>query len=106
VVSGHDDDLALAAEPFADRAQHGLSRLHRLPRATLGQLDDVAEEDQPRDAVESLEQRLERLAMAQHVTPEPGSEVEIGDHEGPHAGREDATPAVDGRRLSPGAAAS
>ena len=73
-----------APEPRAERAQHRLGDVHRLARAPLQQLHDVAEQHQPLDAVERGEQRLERLGAAQDVAAETGAEVQIGDDEGGH----------------------
>jgi hypothetical protein len=50
VVAGHEHDLAVAGE----RPQHRLGGLHRLDRPSLGQLDDVAEQDEPVGAVQRL----------------------------------------------------
>ena len=86
-----------APEPRAERAQHRLGDLHRLARAPLQQLDDVAEQHQALDAVQRGEQRLERLGAAQDVAPEAGAEVQVGDDERASRGRDDATPT--GRRL-------
>ena len=86
MVAGHDDDLVLAAQPLAERAQDRLGDLHRLSRATLRQFDDVAEEHETLDAVEGVEQRIERLIVAQDVAAQAGAEVQIGDDERGHAG--------------------
>ena len=86
VVAGHDDHLALAAQPRAERAQHRLGDLHRLARAPLRQLDDVAEQHQALDAVERGQQRVERLGAAQDVVAQAGAEVQVGDDERGHAG--------------------
>ena len=60
-------------------------------RAPLQQLDHVAEQHQPIDAVERGEQRLERLGAAQHVVSQAGAEMEIGDHERAHGWRRSHT---------------
>ena len=73
-----------APEPGAERAQHRLGDVHGLARAALQQLDDVAEQHQPLDAVQRGEQRLERLGAAQDVAPEAGAEVQVGDDERGH----------------------
>ena len=52
---------------------------------------DVTQQHQPLDPVQRGEQRLERLGAAQDVAPEPGAEVEVGDDERGHCGRDDAT---------------
>ena len=62
-----------APEPRPERAQHRLGDVHRLARAALQQLHDVAEQHQPLDAVERGEQRLERLGAAQDVAARDGS---------------------------------
>ena len=69
VVARHHDHLGAPLDPGADRAQHRLGDLHRLRGAVLEQLDHVAEQHQPVDALERGEQRLQRLAAAQHVPP-------------------------------------
>ena len=86
VVARHDDHLGRAAEPRAERPQHRLGDVHRLARAPLEQLDDVAQQHEALDAVQRGEQRLERLGAAQHVAPQTGAEVQVGDDERAHAG--------------------
>ena len=51
-----------------------------------GQLDDVAEQHEALDAVEGVEQGIERLIVAQDVAAQAGAEVQIGDDERGHAG--------------------
>jgi hypothetical protein len=82
VIAGHDDHLALGAQPLAERLQDRLGDLHRLLGTALEQLDDVAEQDQSIDFVERAEQGLERLGAAKHVAPQAGAEMEIGDDQG------------------------
>ena len=93
VVARDDEDLGLAPEPRAERAQHRLGDVHRLARAPLQQLDDVAEQHQALDAVQRGEQRLERLGAAQDVAPETGAEVQVGDDEGRHGRADGGIPA-------------
>ena len=104
MVSGDDDDLAVRSHRLADRPQHRFGDRHRLLRAPLHQLDDVAEEDQPVDALERGEQALERRGSAQHVVLEPRAEVQIGDEQGAHAA-DDSRAAVRARSARPQAAA-
>ena len=85
VVAGHEDRLAPGAEARADRPQHGLGDLHRAARAALEQLDDVAEEHEPVDAVERAQERVERGVDAQHVAAQARAEVQVGDDERAHA---------------------
>ena len=86
VVARHDDDLGRAAEPRPERAQDRLGDLHGLARAPLEQLDDVAQQHEALDAVQRVEQGLERLGAAQDVAPQAGAEVQVGDDERGHAG--------------------
>jgi hypothetical protein len=84
VVARHEDRFPSATEPRADRPQDGLGGRHRLHRSPFQKFDDVAEQHQPLDAVERVEQRLERLRVAQHIAPQAGAEMKIRHHEGAH----------------------
>ena len=84
VVARHDDHLAIGPERAPERSQHRLGDGHRRARAALEELDRVAEEHEPVDAVERVEQRRQRAALAQDVAPETGAEVQVGDDEGAH----------------------
>jgi hypothetical protein len=46
--------------------------------------DDVAEQHQPLDPVERVEQRPERRRMTQHIALEPGAEMKVRHHERAH----------------------
>ena len=77
MVARHDDHFPAAPEPRADCPQHRLGGRHRLLRPPLQKLDDVAEQNQPVDAVKRVEQRLERLGVTKHIAPQAGAEMEI-----------------------------
>jgi hypothetical protein len=87
VVARHHDHLPPAPELCADRPQNRLGDLRHPLRVTLEQLDDVAEQDQPVDALERLEEGGERAGAAKHVPPEPSAEMQIGEHDRAHADR-------------------
>jgi hypothetical protein len=93
VVSWHDDHLGSAAEVGADRTQHRLRDLYRPPGTSLEKLEYVTEQHQPLDAVESTKEGITRHGAPQHVTAQPGAEMEVGHDERAHEGRDDATPA-------------
>jgi hypothetical protein len=52
--------------------------------ATLEQLDHVSEQHQPVGPGDRVEQRLERVRLAQHVPPQPSPDVEVRHDEGTH----------------------
>jgi hypothetical protein len=81
VVAGHEHDLAVAAEPPAERLEERPRVREGGPQRSLPQLDRVAEQDDARDAVERLQQRLARRGAAQQVVAAGGAEVEVGDDE-------------------------
>ncbi len=96
MVARHHDDLGRLTKARAERSQHRLGDLHRLARAPLGQLDDVAEQHQSLDAVESGQQGIERLRATQDVALKASAEVQIGDDERAHAGATMAHRRADG----------
>ncbi len=86
VVAWHDHDLALGAHPRADRAQHRPRERGRAATAPGQQLDHIAEQDEPVDVVERIEQHLQRLRTPQDVASQPGAQVQVGDDKRAHGG--------------------
>ena len=77
MVAGDQDDLAVGAQRLADGLQHGPRGLQRLVHRAVAQLEQVAEDDEPVDAVEGGEQRLLGGGPAQDVDVAAGPEVEV-----------------------------
>jgi hypothetical protein len=84
VVARDEHHLGVASQLRPQRAQHRLGRLQSLRRASLEQLDHVAEQDQALDVLQRREQRVERLGALQHAPVQAGAEMEIGYHERAH----------------------
>jgi hypothetical protein len=93
VIAGHQHDLGrrggarVPIRPGAPR-ERGAESLEERPRVRervaqrpLAQLDGVAEQDDPLDPVERLEQRRAQLLAPQQVVARASAEVEIGDDE-------------------------
>jgi hypothetical protein len=91
VIAGHDDYLSVVPELRAELSQNRFSSLHRLGGAPLEQLDDIAKENQALDAVQGLDERLERLGMIEDVPPQATAQVEVRDDE---RSRRPAAPAL------------
>ena len=77
MVAGHQDDLAVGPQGLAHGLQHGPRRLERLVHRPVAQLEDVAEDDEPVDAVERGEQRVLGGGTAQDVDVAAGPEMEV-----------------------------
>ena len=77
MVAGHEDDLAVGAERLADGLQHGPRGFERLVHRAVAQLEDVAEDDEPVDAVEGAEEGALGRGTAQDVDVVAGPEVEV-----------------------------
>jgi hypothetical protein len=77
VVAGDEDDLAVRAQGLSDGLQHGSRRLERPVHRALAELEDVAEDDEPVDAVERRGQRALGRGPAQDVDVVAGPEVEV-----------------------------
>jgi hypothetical protein len=50
----------------------------------VAQLEPVAEDHEPVDAVERIDEPLADLGTPQHVGLRAGADVEVGDDQGPH----------------------
>jgi hypothetical protein len=85
VVPRDEDDLSLAAEPLANRAQHGFGHRHRAVGPPPGELDHIAEQDQPLAFAERFEQSREWRAVPQNVPLAAHPEVKIRHDERPHS---------------------
>jgi len=83
VIAGDDDRLPVGPEPRSHSPDHRLGDLHRLLGASLQQLDRVAEQYQPVDAVDREQQPLQRRGPRQHAVTQPRPEMEVGDDESP-----------------------
>ena len=77
MVAGHEDDLAVGAERLADGLQHRPRGLERVVHRAVAQLEQVAEDDEPVDAVEGGEQGVLGGGPAQDVDVAAGPEVEV-----------------------------
>ena len=77
MVAWHDDHFPAAPEPRADCPQHRLGGRHCLLWPPLQKFDHVTEQNQPVDAVERVEQRLERLGMTKHIATQTSAEMKI-----------------------------
>ena len=77
MVARHQDDLAVGAQGFADGLQHGPRGLERLVHRAVAQLEQVAEDDEPVDAVEGGEQGVLGGGTAQDVDVAAGPEMEV-----------------------------
>jgi hypothetical protein len=86
VVAGEDHHLAPGAESLADAVKDARSRGERVPDRAFAQLEHIAEEHEPIDALELGEQGVAGRGIAETVTPAPRPQVEVGDDERPHAG--------------------
>ncbi len=92
MVARHEDDLAAGSQPRPDRPQHRRRDGPHLAGADLEQLDDVAQEHEPVDAVQRVQERGQRLGAAQDVTAQPRAEVEVRDDERAHGGAAQGLP--------------
>jgi hypothetical protein len=81
VVAGREDDLPGRAQRVADRPHDRLGDGQRVARRAVAQLQRVAEQHEPVDAVEALEQHRERLRSRQHVGARARAEMQVGDDE-------------------------
>ena len=86
VVAGDDDDLAVGAESLADGADDRRGAGHRPARLTGHQLQRVAEQHEPLDAVEGIKQPGARRRRLEDVVAGPVPEVQVGDDECAHGG--------------------
>ena len=77
VVAGDQHHLAVGAQGLADGLEHGPRGLQRVVHRAVAQLEQVAEDDEPVDAVEGAEQRLLGGGPAQDVDVVAGPEVEV-----------------------------
>ena len=84
VIARHDHDLGAAPSALADRASTGRGRGERVAERALAQLEHVAEQHQPVDAGERLEQRARGSRRAQHVAPRARAEVQVRDDQRAH----------------------
>ena len=84
VVARDEHHLGVASQLRPQRAQHGLGRFQSMRRATLQQLDDVAEQDQAIHVLQGPEQRVERLGAQEHRPVQAGTQMEIGYDERAH----------------------
>jgi hypothetical protein len=87
VIARDQDHLAVGPERPPQLPQHRLGDGHRVARAARHQLDRVTQQHQAVDAVDHLQQALEWLRPAQHVTAATVTEVEVGDDQRAHGGR-------------------
>ena len=85
MVAGHEDRFASAAEPRADRLEHGLGDAHRVRGASLEQLDHVAEQHQPVDSSSAASNRSSGSRLGEHAVLHASAEVQVGDDERSHA---------------------
>jgi hypothetical protein len=91
VVARNEDDLGVGqAGPYGP--QHGLGDRERLVERAVAQLERVAQQHELLDAVEALQQRIERGRVAQDIGLRAGAQVQVGDDEGPHGGTDGSLP--------------
>ena len=84
VVAGHDDDLGAGRERAADRAQDRLGALERLARRSVAQLERVAQQHEPVDAVSRGSSTSSARGRREHVGAGADAEVQVGDDERAH----------------------
>ena len=87
VVAGHQYDLDARGQGRADRAHDRLGAREHVTRRAMAQLERVAEQDEPVDAVEAGEQDVERGRAREHVGAAGDADVQVGDDEGAHQAR-------------------
>ena len=86
VVAGRHDQLALRPERAADVGEERRRDLDRVAVRGLAQLERVAEDHEPVDLAERLQQRRAQVRAAQQVVALGLAEVQVGDDERPHGG--------------------
>ena len=84
VVAGDDHQLGIAERPgeLRERGRRGVERLAQRP---VAQLEHVAEQDEPVDPVDRLEQPGPKRLAAHQIGAAGQPEVEIGNDRGAHA---------------------
>ena len=82
VVAREQQQLAVGAEPVAERAQERPGAGEDLARRRVAQLEQVAGDDEPPGVVERTEQPLTRRAVRpEQVDPRVRPQVQVGDDE-------------------------
>jgi hypothetical protein len=83
VVACNDDHLPVRSQGRPQPAEHGLGAHEHLGQRPVAKLEDVAQEDQPVALGDRLGERRLRPGAAQDVDLGAGTEMQVGDDQGP-----------------------